>query len=612
MSIDPKLPDPDPNVKQARSWRRMQLRKFDSKSIARHVRKAESKTTKHANRFLVKRFQNLRAARRHIIAWGTVAGVVLFGIGVQIMLYSNTFTVKANAPGGVYAEGVVGTIDSLNPIFASTSPEVSASKLLFSSLYEYDNTGHLTPDLASTVNIGKDGREYTVTLREDVEWHDGAKLTADDVVFTIETIQDPDTRARASLRANWQDITVEKIDEYTVKFMLPQYAAFVHALTFPVLPEHRLATVPLGALQENEFSTAPVGTGPFTFRLLQNADSLGGERTVHMRANESYYGGEIKLNRFELHAYAAVEDLIDALKAGALSGATDISSQQAKDLEGENYINDTYLIDNGVFALFNNTGSLLRDGKLRRALRMAVDTGAVRDAVGGEVGALHMPFLNGQVESDDLPAPPTFDPKAAAVALDKLGWKLGENGARAKGETSLEFVITTVKNDQYEIAANKLARQLRDIGVVIDVKVFDDTQLNSNFVGNVLQQRNYDILVYELPIGADPDVYAYWHTSQLGASGYNFANYSNDTSDAALSSARDRTDEKLRAAKYATFAQQWLSDAPAIGLYQQSVTYLHRPSTQAVDPTAKFVVSSDRYSNVRHWAVNIERIYTTP
>ena len=140
----------------------------------------------------------------------------------------------------------------------------------------------------------------------------------------------------------------------------------------------------------------------------------------------------------------------------------------------------------------------------------------------------------------------------------------------------------------------------------------DTTSAASNFVQGVLQPRNFDVLMYELTLGADPDVYAYWHSSQVSATGYNFANYSNQSSDAALASARSRLEPDLRTAKYAQFVQQWLNDAPAVALYQVSSEYLVNTNSYIVEPDGSLPELSDRYARVSEWSVSPATVYKTP
>jgi len=137
--------------------------------------------------------------------------------------------------------------DTLNPLYATTDAELSASRLLFSSLYRYDKTGHLVNDLASKTVRSANGRMYTIVIRDDGIWSDGKKVTAHDIAFTVDLMKDPEIRS--PLQASWADIQATAIDDTTVEFKLPSsYAAFPHALTFAILPKHVLESVPAGAM----------------------------------------------------------------------------------------------------------------------------------------------------------------------------------------------------------------------------------------------------------------------------------------------------------------------------------------------------------------------------
>ena len=606
-----KIPKKISTNSEADSWKSFRRLSINSKQFSKRLKSAETNSTKHAHKFLVGRIESIKASREQILAWFIVVAVVMSAIWGQMVLFDNASTVKADSVGGTYAEGVTGSVGSLNPMYASTSAEVAASRLMFSSLYNYDETGTLRRDLATSITSNPKVTEYTVKIRDDAKWHDGEALTAEDIVFTIETIKKPAVRVRSSLAVNWRDVNVELVDKQTVKFTLPAYAAFTHALTFPVIPKHLLAEVKPGALKENGFSSSPVGSGPFVFRILQKDTSVTRETVVHMLANESYYGGIAKVSRFELHAYVSSENLVKAIKNNALSAAADLSRNEVSELNSTDYLNSSYPVDNGVYALMNNSRGIFSDKQVRLAVQRILDVDQIRSSAGENVQPLDLPFIKDQVDSPNLPQPIKPSHQVAKQILNKAKWKF-VNGKWMKGKVELKFDITTVQNDQYTKATDEVARQLKEFGIQATVKVIDDRQANSNFVGDILQRRNFEMLVYELPIGADPDVYAYWHSSQIGDNGYNFTSYKDKIADAALVSARDRTDKQLRNEKYALFARKWQQDAPAIGLYQQVANYIHKPNVDAVDDTAKFAIASDRYANVVNWTVSGQSVYKTP
>lgn len=540
-------------------------------------------------------------------------GLMIAGMGAQFAFSQKGYMQSAPTSGGTYAEAVLGPISSLNPLYASSSAEVSFSRLVFSSLYSYDSSGALRQDLATGLTTQDDGRVYDVTIRKDATWSDGEQLTAKDVVFTINLIKNP--AARSPLRINWQDVGVRALATDTIEFTLPNaYAAFPHALTFPVLPAHILSEVNAGALRESAFSRSPIGSGPFVFKLLQQADSITNYQAVHLVANSSYYGGRPRLGQFELYAYGSQDDIRAAIKAGEVNGAADVENIQPADI-GTTYTSVNAPIASGVYALFNNDSLMnpaMKDIQVRKALQIGTDMRKVRSAVGGKVLPLSLPFIDGQVPG--APAAPPLDMAAAAVALDADGWKLDNTGVRYKDGHPLQLTITTTKDQQLVAAANELARQWNALGLKVSVSSIDAANISTQFVQTVLQQRNFDVLVYQLAIGADPDVYAYWHSSQGGTntSGYNFSNYSNKNADAILSSARTRASQALRNAKYVAFAKQWLDDAPALGLYQPVLEYVVNKNDTALENGAKLILPSDRYANVLDWSVNTGFVYKTP
>jgi len=594
---------------EKRGWKQFQRLTFDSKKISKRVKKAEGATMRHARKFIVTRLDNIRSVRRHIISWLVLIGVMIVAVAVQFMWFQRSYQTTAAAEGGTYAEALLGPIDTLDPLYASSSAETAASRLMFSSLYNYDRTGHLRGDLAENIQTDPTGTLYTVKLRPGVQWHDGATLSAADVAFTINLIKNPETRS--SLRVNWQDVKVKAIDDLTIQFQLPAvYAAFPNALTFSVLPEHLLKDVAPGAVRENSFSRSPVGSGPFSFRLLQTADSKQ-HKIVQMSAFDKYYAGKPLLNRFEVHAYDSQESIIKALRTGQVNAAADLAGTDNSQIDTQSYAIANQPVNSGVYALLNNYSPILKDKVIRQALQLATDTATLRKNLSTQVPVLDSPFINGQIAGADVPHPAPLDVKKASALLDQAGWVM-KDGVRMKGDQKLALTVTTTKNEQYEKALESLAGQWRKIGVVVNTNIVNTADPSVNFVQNILQARNYDVLLYELFIGADPDVYAYWHSSQIGANGYNFADYSNKSADDSLASARSRLEPDLRNIKYKAFAKQWMDDVPAIGLYQSVSEYVYNKHIHSVDDSIKLISAYDRYTNVLEWSVNQKSVYKTP
>ena len=591
-------------------WNQFKRIKLDRKRLARRVQKAEGATQRHAHRFIVRRIDNIRLVAREVTTWLVLVGIIIAALGVQLLVSKPQFMATARTEGGTFVEGTIGQIDTMNPLYLTTPSEASVSRLLFSSLYNYDETGHLHQDIIKSLSVDASGRVYTATIRDDVAWHDKTPLLASDIVYTVNLIKNPS--ARSPLRINWLDVTVAAVNNTTVQFTLPAtYAAFPHALTFPILPEHILKTVAPGAIRESTFSRSPVGSGPFTFRLLQAADNVSRHKVVHLAANPVYYAGAPKLDRFEIHAYPDEASLLKALRSGELSGASGLSPTVAPTIDLARYKLTPQALNSGVYLLFNMNNPILKDVKVRKALQAATDTAALRSDIGGGVLPLDAPILSSQLDGADVPqvAPP--DIARAQALLDEAGWKMSGSGRMRDGQ-ALGFTITTTKNSENLRSIDNLAKQWRKIGVNVERKVVDTSGIASTFVQDTLQARNFDMLLYELAIGADPDVYAYWHSSQIGQTGYNFTSYSNKAVDASLASARSRLEPELRNAKYKQFIRQWQEDAPALALYQPVLEYVSNENVDAVRPGAQLVGEADRYANVLHWTVHSDTVYKTP
>jgi len=572
------------------------------------MKKVEGATVRHARRFVFKRMDSIREVRRHIILWVLAIGLIIGASGLQLMWYQQSYREVANANDGTYAEAVLGPVKTLNPIFASTSAEESISALLFSRLLSYDKSGNLNYDLASSMAISTDQTTYTLKMRPDARWKDGVYVRAKDVVFTVNLLKNAATRATIT---GWNDITATEIDDVTVQFKLPAvYAAFPHALNFlPILPEHILRDVEPNQLRENAFSTNPMGSGPFTLRFIQDIDTTAGRSIIHLARNDAYYRGAPKLDRFQLHVYTKSESIIRAVTTSEVNAAVDLTVTDASKITSERYIVERKPINAGVYALFNTTAGVMADKTVRQALQVGTDTAALRGVVGKNTPEIHLPFITGQV-TGDVPAAVAYNKVSAGALLDQAGWKL-EGNVRKKDGNLLKLSVVTTKNNDFERVLSAMADQWRDLGVTVTTSIVDPSDPSQNVVKDILQPRAYDVLLYQLTIGGDPDVYAYWHSSQAKG-GFNFSNYTNTISDDALTSARTRIEPDLRNAKYVTFAKQWMADAPAIGLFQATTQYVYSKSVHTLPADEVLVSAADRYANVLYWTVGSRLVQKTP
>lgn len=590
------------------SWNRFARLKVSRKGVNKRLRKIEKGSLRHAHKFVMSRLDRLANVRRRVSIWVALVLVMIGVSAVQWHISRSSFTTMTYASGGSYSEGVLGPLENLNPIFAKTSAEKSAAKLLFSSLYRYDSTGNIKTDLVDGVKVNDKETEYTVKLKKNLKWSDGHDLTINDVIFTLKLLANPEVGAEIS---GWRSIKFEKASEDSVKFILPaSYSPFVHALTFPIVPEHALKDVKPSNLREHDFNKAPISSGPFAFRLLQNVTSDGSKKVLYLQSNGNYYGGTTKLDRLQLYVYPTQDDIVKSLRTREITGTPElIYNDQWAEVKSM-YAAESHSLNNGVYALFNNNSQFLQSNPIRQALALSVDTGKLRQSLSLSTEELSGPILNKFLGKSSQPL--GYDTKKAKSLLDAEGWKVIDN-ARQKENVKLKLNMVVLKNNNYEKAAQYLAQVWRnELNIEVDVKVIDPNDASQNILQTILQPRNFDVLIYELSLGGDPDVYAYWHSSQATNNGLNFSNYNNAVADDALESGRSKLSLKQRFDRYEKFANIWKTDAPAIALYQPKFDYIHIRSVKALDEKTEVVNPVDRYVDVQYWATEKQSVYKTP
>ncbi len=553
-----------------------------------------------------RRLANLTKVKRFVIGW-LVLMLLLLLVGVlQIGVLRHKYQKLYFVPGGTFTEGLVGSYTNANPIYASGSVDSSVSRLLFSGLLTYNSDQKLVPALADKITIDKTEKIYTVTLKQNLFWQDGQPLTAQDVVFTFKTIQNPD--AKSFLLSSWQGIKIQAKDAHTVVFTLPgTLSSFPDSLTTGIIPKHLLKNVPAEQLRSNDFNTIkPVGSGPFSYDTVEVQTDKNGEKheQVAFLANDSYYRGKPGIKKYVINTFNDQTELLKAYddkKVNAVSGLGEIDQKYAKDQHNNIY---SVPIAGQTMVFFKNSKSVLADPKVRRALVLGSNRQHVVEATGQILKQSNEPLLSSQIGYDKRYVQKTSDIKTANKLLDNAGWKKTVDGIRTKKKDPLTIKFVTLSTDEYSHVAQELKKQWASIGVRVDVALLNEEDLK-----NAVSARDYDALLTTLSIGADPDVFAFWHSSQADVrskSRLNFSDYKSHAADASLEAGRSRSNPKIRAIKYRDFIKAWNKDNPALALYQPNYTLIVRSPFSGFN--SKSLVSPvERYSDVEKWLIRQQR-----
>jgi peptide/nickel transport system substrate-binding protein len=558
-----------------------------------------------SNAYFFKKFDKFVEVWRFLLTWAVLAAVLLVGVFVQFRMLNNYYKTPQPVSGGTYREAVIGTFTNANPIYASGSVDNTVSSLVFSSLLRYDEENRLVGDLARQWSVDDSGLEYTVLLRDDVFWHDGFPFTAEDVEFTYNVIKSADSRS--FLNSNWLNIDVEKIDDYSVRFVLPNvFSPFPHSLTNGIIPKHILGDVEVSQLRSSSFNNIePIGTGPFRWSAVEARAGALDERSeiIALSAYEDYHLGQPLLNGYRVYTYTDELRALDAMDnkvVNAISGLGTLPS----DYLGKSWINEVNIpLTAQVNLFFNNSAEVFESAALRRALVQMIDQRQVVEVLDYPVLTSSSPLLPVNLGYSDDIKQLKHDEESAKKKLEDADWALNDEGYWQKGDDLIEFTLTAQATPDFIDVATNISDQLSRQGVVVSLDLRDESQMQE-----VLSGHSYDALLHGIAVGVDPDVFAYWHSSQGSAGSMNrlnFSQYNSAIADEALEAARTRQDGDIRAVKYEQFLSAWQDDAPAVSLYQPRYYYIYRGKLHNFEPKS-INSASGRLANVHNWAVRDE------
>jgi len=279
--------------------------------------------------------------------------------------------------GGIYREGVVGSPRFINPIYAQSSDvDRDLVEIIFSGLMKYQEDGKIIPDLAQKVEIKDEGRTYEVYLKKNIFWHDGQKLTADDVIFTIKTIQNPDYKS--PLRANYLGVKMEKINDLALRFKLENpYSGFLERLTLKIIPKHIWQNISPQNFLLTNYNLKPVGSGPYQFKKLTQ-DKSGRITSLNLTRFRKYYINSRPqkpyLSEIEFRFFETEEDLIDAAKKGEIDGFSFTAPDYWETFPESDFQKFSLSLPRYFAVFFNPEKSkFLADENVRKALNYATN-----------------------------------------------------------------------------------------------------------------------------------------------------------------------------------------------------------------------------------------------
>ena len=546
-----------------------------------------------------------------------LALLILASVSLLLTNFILNHTYLQPKAGGNYKEGLIGQPRYINPVLSPTNDaDRDLVRLVYSSLFKYDNQGKLIPDLVESYSAEDEGLTYNLSLKKDVLWHDGQSLTANDIIFTVKTIQDPEYQS--PLRSIWQNVEVERIDDYQLRFKIKTvYAPFLHNLTFGILPRHLWGGIPAANFPLAEYNLKPIGSGPYQFKKFSKTAKNGKIESIELVRNENYYltvdqepAGPF-IEKLIFYFYNNEDKLVEAYQKREIDGLASVSRNNLSRLKN-NFVLHQIKLPLYYAVFFNQTQSkALTDETVRLALAYATDKQIIVEQVLNNQGTVvNSPLLPGCLGYSQETKVYDFALEHANNILEEAGWtEQDEDGIREKeiNDELTKLEISLVASDWPEIeqTAQLIKEQWEKVGGRVNLEVIDSAVLQEDY----LRPRQYEAILFGQALAADPDPFAFWHSSHRKDPGLNLALYQNKEVDKLLEEARQNLDKEKRAEQYIEFQKLLVDDLPAVFLFSPDYLYPVNKKVKGVSEIERLPTQSQRFSQIENWYIKTKRLW---
>ena len=537
---------------------------------------------------------------------GLLALALLIATGAGATFWYFEATEILPAEGGTLREGVVGQPQTINPLYTFTQDVTGIDRtlehLVYPRLFSADETGALKAEILESFEESEDRTTYTFTLRDDLRWDDGAPLSTDDILFTINRIQDESFGSPLISALRGAEATA--VDERTFTLTLEDvYRPFRYNLTFGILPQHVWESYSPEETRNAPENLQPVGAGMFRFQDVRQ-NSEGRVTSIALESNPNYWGEQPNIEGISFRFYLNEEALITAFNRGEVSAMTTLRFIEDSLDSDREFAAHTLQIPQYFSLFFNLQDTFIQDNpEIRTALHQAISRDTIIQEIlqgqATQVTGPLTPFNQFYQESED-----PFDPEQAQQTMIDADWTLGENGIFQKDDTEASITILATEGNKIPEVIGAVRDMAAEIGIQVETEFLPFTQVSQNQIPD----RDYQVLFVGTSLNTYPDPYVYWHSSQSSAPGFNLSQYSNANTDGFLEVARTTTDDAAIADNLTRFQEKIREDVPAVFLYSPHIMYY----TQ--DPLSNITItqgntSADRYRTIGQWFARTERTW---
>ncbi|MFA6099850.1 MAG: peptide ABC transporter substrate-binding protein [Patescibacteria group bacterium] len=534
--------------------------------------------------------------------------LVLFVLAtLTVLAISHLVTVPA--AGGTYTEAVIGEPQALNPIDSpANDTDADLVSLIYSGLFRM-NGMEAVPDLAKSYEWSADSKTLTVNLQPEAKFQNGEPLTADDVQFTIESIQDS---ARSSTLAPlFRGVKTNIINDQTIQFILDQPdATFITALTVGILPSDLWQGIPAANARLASLNVKPIGSGPYLVKSFTR-DNYGVIRSYTLELNEKYYGLKPHIKTLTFQFYPDRLSAEDALKSDLVDAVSFIPSDEAEKFHSAaRWHSVTLEIPQQTIAFFNLKDKTLSDQKVRQALITGTNRQDLIADYNGLAAVSEVPFPFLAVTST------AFDLDAARKLLQESGWVLPSNdtvrvyqkidpkkpaAAPVSTPSSTKLTLTIMAPDEPVLlkVADSLKRQWSLLGAQVEVKPLD-TRLLLRKSSN---ERDAQVVLWNVLLRPDQDLFPIWWSGQAAQGGMNFSGLADKEIDTLIEQTNSSTSTQMLEKSRLNLALNILKRAPALFLVRPFYAYVISSRIKGVNDVMRVARPSDRFQDIGQWYI---------
>lgn len=529
----------------------------------------------------IKTVYNSLTPEKILLFWTLIFLSCVF-LFASLIVFNNKFLVTSPVYGGTLQEGIIGTPRFINPVLASTDQDKDLTALIFAGLTKKTDNSY-TLDVAESIQESEDGLHYLVAIKKDARFHDGKPVTADDVIFTIDKVQNP--LIKSPHRIEWEGVTIEKINdkEFSINLKKP-FPFFMNTLSLGILPKHIWKNLTEEQISLSDLNIHAIGNGPY---MIESVESSSGIPTRFvLKSFKNYTLGRPFIETINISFYRNEKYLLKAFEDGDIKRMYGIAPEKIASLSVATSSIKTSLLPKTFAIFFNpNKSSLLADKNIREALQATINKQEIIDTVFYGYGKT----ISGPYPFDENQIPSPYDPTKAKELLL-------ENKIIKKATSTIPLTLITANTEEMKKVAEIIKKDWESVGFSVTVKIYELSDLNQN----IIKDRDFEVLLFGAVTQNPSDLYAFWHSSQRNYPGLNISNYVSKNLDEDLEILRSSNNQEERSLAYESLKKEFAEEVPGIFLFSPSLIYITNDKIKTTLPLFSYENAS-RFSHVESW-----------